>query len=405
MRLGERYLKIDVTYLTQGGFWLFLSQTAASGASLILAIAFANILSPEQYGIYRYVLAAAALLAIPTLSGINGALTQAVAAGKEETLHKAWKTKLSFGLISSLGALTGSIYYLINDNVVLSASFAIIAVFLPIMESYSLYSAFLHGRKNFKHDSIVHICIQIVAALSIIGVLFYTQNVVILVLTYFAFWTGGRMIAWFVVKKTQAPPTGGTDPRTIPFGMHLSAMSVISTIAQHIDRVFLFQHIGAAQVAIYTIALSMPEQLKALTKSINALLLPRFSTYSAETIRDSIWKKFGIMTAVLLGMIFLYIFAAPYIFALLFPQYSEAVIYSQILAISLVPVSTNVFLIALQALHKTKELYIINTIGPVIQVVLVIFGILFFGLIGAVIARVLARFTLGFLTVALYVRN
>ena len=56
LRWSERYSKTDMLYLVRGGFWLSLNHIAASVSSLILAVAFANLIPAETYGTYRYVL-------------------------------------------------------------------------------------------------------------------------------------------------------------------------------------------------------------------------------------------------------------------------------------------------------------------------------------------------------------
>lgn len=402
IRRLEHYLKVDIAYLASGGFWITLGQVVSSGASFILALAFANLLLPEQYGVYRYVLAAAALLAIPTLSGINAALTQAVAAGKEETLFVSWKVKFWFGLLGSLASLGASAYYLLNDNTVLSASFLVVALFLPFMEAYSLYTSFLTGRKDFRSNSVIHALIQIVAAAGVIGVLFITKNVVFLVLAYFAFWTLGRMAAWYFVRAALPPPQGGTDPRTIGYGKHMSTMGILGTVSQYIDRVVLFQYLGGAEVALYSIGIAMPEQIRALCKGAFELLLPRFSTQTSDSIRAGIWRKFWLMTAGLIAFTLAYVALAPYLFAIFFPLYESAVWYSQIFALSLVTLSAGVFTTALQARHETRKLYVINTLGPIIQIAMILAGIFYFGIIGAFVFRVIARFITAGITMLLY---
>lgn len=402
IRYLERLLKIDLRYLATGGFWLVVGQVAASGSSFVLALAFANLLPPEQYGVYRYVLAAAALLAIPTLSGINTALTKAVAAGKEETATGALKTKLVYGLLGSVAALLGSAYYLIQDNLVLSASFALVAVFLPAMEAFSLYSSFLVGRKEFRLSNILHATIQIAAAAGVIAVLFFTKDVVLLIGAYFVLWTAGRAAAWYFVAHHTPPASGGVDEHAVGFGKHLSAMGIIGTLSQSLDRVFLFQHLGGAEVALYSIAIAMPEQIRALFKGTFELLLPRFSNQSMTSIRGGIWRKFWLMSAGLLLAAGVYVVCAPVLFHLLFPLYTDGILYSQIFALSLLTLPAGIFVTALQAHQRTRELYVINTIGPILQIILIFTGIVLFGILGAIVARVSARFINAFITALLY---
>ncbi len=56
LRWSEKYIKTDMIYLVKGGFWLTLGQIISSVSSLLLVIAFANLLPKETYGIYKYFL-------------------------------------------------------------------------------------------------------------------------------------------------------------------------------------------------------------------------------------------------------------------------------------------------------------------------------------------------------------
>ncbi|MBX9765502.1 oligosaccharide flippase family protein [Patescibacteria group bacterium] len=401
----EKRLGIDVRYMVQGLSWLTIGQIATSASALVLAIAFANLVSPEVYGTYRYVLAVAGILAIPALGGINAALIQAIAGGKEETLTRALKTKLQWGMLGSLAALVGSAYYLINDNTVLAASFAVVAVFLPTMEAYNLFDSLLQGRKDFMRSSIINGILQIIAALGIISALLLSKDVVVLISVYFAFWTLGRFLAWHYVKKHLGPPQGGEDTRTIPFGIHLSIMSAATVVAQYADRVILFQYIGAAEVAIYSIAIAIPEQFKNGIKNIFALLLPRYSTQSEKSIRADIWKKAGLLAVFTLFITAVYIVAVPFVFPIFFPAYHEAILYSQIFALSFVAVVAGIFTTAQQALHKTRSLYIYNIASPILQIIAIVIGIFFMGIMGAILARVVTRLVMLAVSVVLYVKD
>jgi len=71
LRWSEKYTKLDMVYLTKGGFWMTLSQVSSNMLSLLLVIAFANLLPKETYGLYRYILSLAGMLNSLSLTGMN----------------------------------------------------------------------------------------------------------------------------------------------------------------------------------------------------------------------------------------------------------------------------------------------------------------------------------------------
>src|SRR3989344_3576832 len=120
LRWSEQYTKTDMVYLASGGFWLGLGQIVASGSVFLTSIAFANLLAPELYGIYKYVLSVFGMLAITTLFGMDSAVTQSTARGFEGTITPAFKEKMKWGTLGSLASLAIALYYYAQGNMTLT---------------------------------------------------------------------------------------------------------------------------------------------------------------------------------------------------------------------------------------------------------------------------------------------
>jgi O-antigen/teichoic acid export membrane protein len=169
-------------------------------------------------------------------------------------------------------------------------------------------------------------------------------------------------------------------------------MAVITTAATYLDRILIFHYLGTVQVAIYSVAIAFPEQMKAVLKIVQTLVLPKFSRRNKEEVKKSVriysWK----LGLAILMAILLYLVGAPYIFDLFFPNYTDSVFYSQLFALSLL---TSVAILpnaALQSQMAQKELYLCNTLTSLLQIAL-LFGLTrTFGLTGVIAARVIGRF-------------
>lgn len=391
LRKSEGIFRTDMVYLARGGFWLGTGQFITTLSSFILSVAFANFLSPDEYGIYRYILSTAVILTIPALGGIDTALIQAVARGYDGSLELAKKTKFRYGLLGGFAGLALGAYYLYQANTTLGFSFLIAGVFLPFMESLSLYDSVLQGKKNFKLSSLFASGSQFISVALTLALLLFTKNIPVLIFAYFASWTLCRYTALrYTVRKMHIE--GSTDPSLISYGKHLSVMGILSTIANYIDRFLIFHFVGAAELAIYSIAIAPPEQLKALLKNVQTLALPKYSERSLESVQKQLISKLTLISAVILVVVIAYIAAAPFIYEIFFPKYINAVIYSQIFSLSLVTIGASLAVAAMQA-HKTQEaLYRFNIWTSVIQIALVAIGVMTLGLIGIILARVISRF-------------
>ncbi len=400
LRWSEKYTKTDMVYLATGGFWLTIGQIVSTASSFLLAIAFANLLPKETYGVYRYILSTVGILSIPALAGMSTAATQAVARGYEGILIPAVKTKIKWGSLGSLASLAFAGYYYFHGDPTLTISFLIVAIFLPFMDAFTIYDALLQGRKIFKASVKYFIITQVVAASSLIATLLFTKNIFLILLAYFIPWAGFRFI-FFKITLKKYSPNDKKDPRAISYGKHLSIIGIVETIANYLDQVLVFHYIGAVELAIYSFAIAPPEQIKDLLRSVSILALPKFSQKPKEEIKKTMLGKTLKLTLLIAMGIAIYILAAPLIFKIFFPKYLSSVIYSQIFAISLVSAAATLPKSALRGHVAKKELYILSTAGSLIQIGLLFFFIYFYGLMGAILARVATRFLNSFLTLYL----
>ncbi|MCH7974062.1 MAG: oligosaccharide flippase family protein [Bacteroidetes bacterium] len=181
-----KFTRTDIKYLVRGGFWLSTKSIISIVISLFTAIAFANFLSQDIYGIYKYIITIIALLALSSLSGMGSSVTRAVARGYVGSLIPAIKTSIKWGLLGSLASIAISIYYFVNGNLLLGTAFVIASIFIPFRDSLSLYQSFLGGKKMFKKMSRYTIISNIVAAASLMAALFLTRNILFLVFAYLA---------------------------------------------------------------------------------------------------------------------------------------------------------------------------------------------------------------------------
>ena len=100
-----------------------------------------------------------------------------------------------------------------------------------------------------------------------------------------------------------------------------------------------------------------------------------------------------------------YILIAPLFFKLFFPQYIEAVIYSQIFSISLLTLPVLMFQTALRAQKMTKQILQLDMISSLSQILLTFFLVSTMGLWGAIIARCTYRIINLFASLVLFRKN
>ncbi len=387
----EHYTKTDMVYLAKGGFWLGVGQFVASGSAFVTSLVFANLLLPDTYGIYKYVLSIYGLLTISTLSGMDSAVTQAVARNYEGTLAPAVKEKIKWGLIGSILSILIAIYYFIQSNITLAISFSVVAVFVPFIESFDMYNSLLWGKKLFSTQVSYNVIKKIVSLAAIILTVFLTNNIYIILFVYFIFTTVPSVFIYFRTKKYHQQ-NNNIDPEAIGYGKHLSLAYIISTALSELDKILVFQYVGAVDLAIYTLATAPTDQIKGLFKNINSLAMPKFSERTPEDIKKNIWHKVRILTFSMCLIVIIYILIAPYFFSFFFPKYLSSIRYSQVLSLSLIPVVISGFIYTvLESQKAKKEIYQYNFYGNIFGIVILFPLVYFFGIWGAISSRVVTR--------------
>ncbi|MEK7658891.1 MAG: oligosaccharide flippase family protein [Patescibacteria group bacterium] len=391
LRWIEKYSKTDMVYLASGGFWLALGKIIFNVSGFLLVIAFANFLPKQVYGTYQYVLSVAGILAIPTLSGMNTAIVRSVARGYEGSLLPALKTQLRWGVLGGIAGLIIAGYYFLNNNIALTTSFLIVAVFVPLMNSFMIYEAFWIGKKRFDIQVKYSAIIRIVSTIALIASLLLTKNLIFIFLIYFASYTTLYFIFLQITIK-KIPPNAKQDPSVISYGKHLSLIDIVAGVASQLDKILIWYFLGAESLAIYFFAVSPVQQVRAFFKALRPLTLAKLSQYNNEKSKVTLLKKIVKLFPVIALIIVIYIFLAPYAYQVFFPQYMKSVLYSQLYALSLLSVPQILFIIFLTSQKKTKELYIFYSIFYFTQILLLAILLPLYGMLGAVIALTATQF-------------
>jgi O-antigen/teichoic acid export membrane protein len=387
---GETYTRTDMLYVVHGGFWLTLAKVVGMLTSLVVATALANLIPPEVFGTYRFVLSGAAILGAFTLTGMSSAITQAVARGYEGSLKRGVTDYLSWSTGMVALSIAVAVYYFFNDNYVLAISFLIVAGCNPLLNAFSLFSQFLSGKKDFRTQAFFESIADIVPAIALVLAVFVSDNPLIIVGVSFV---SGIIInvILHVFTLWKYRPNDSVDVETLPFVKHLSFMGVLGKIGENIDKVLVFHYLGAASLAMYAFAQTPVAQLKLFADIPVRIALPKLSERNYDELRTTLPRKTFILVGAMCLIALTYAVLAPFLFSLLFPQYVDAVIYTQVLAFSLAFTPSAMFASALTAHMKTRELYTSQAVLPFVKIGLFLALLPPFGIWGAIAATLFSQ--------------
>jgi O-antigen/teichoic acid export membrane protein len=205
-------------------------------------------------------------------------------------------------------------------------------------------------------------------------------------------------IGWRVRART-AHPEGVSSWREqwkycLPFG---TAM-VFNSVNVSIGALFIAKMMGPAALAHFTIGTYLQPVTNVVRNSLSDVILPEMASRAAKSQADplQLWRRTTVVTAIILfgASVLLARFADVLVVTLFSEEYRPAVLIFQIYLLVFLRQTLD-FGIPLRALNRNAPILHANVISLVVRVVLMIFAIPLWGLLGAVVAIVIARFAEG----------
>lgn len=389
LRSAERYTRIDMVYLAKSGSLLTGADAILAVASLAVSVLVAAFVPKETFGIYRYLIALAGIAAAVSLSGMNNAIARAVAIGREGSFVQSLWLQARFALVQVLVLGAVAAYYFIKGNTTYGISLTAIALISPAASVLNTYSAFLNGKKDFWRMAWWRVEGGLLQSAMLIAVIFTSPTVLGLVIAYFltSLLTNGFFL-WRTFKAYE--PKGPADQKDLTYGKHLSVMNAAGILAAQLDALLIYHLLGPVSLATYSFAVLIPDRLRAFAGFIPNSALPKLANRTPEERRATVGKRILLISLAMTGAALVYALVAPIGFKIFFPQYLDAIPYTQFASIFLLSAIPTYLFAVLTAEGSARSMYIVSLTTPFVKIIMSVVGILVFGIGGAIGARILA---------------
>ena len=395
----QGYSRTDMIYVAKGSFWLILGRAVVFILSFLVMIAFSRFVSKEFYGTYRYLLSLAGLISLFSLPGINVSLARSVAKGFEGSILPALKEKMRAGVLGSLILLGMGFYYFFHQNFVLFFALVIIALFFPLVNALVVYLPFWQGRKRFDIQSKYLVSAQLCASLVLIAAVFFSRDLLLVVISYFASFSLCRSILLHLTLGKVA--RSDKDPEMIPWGRHLTLMGFLANLADQLDKILLWHLLGAASVAVYSFAW-MPIQKMRGFFPVAQLALPKLSPKKISDTKQKVFRLFWQLFLVSCPLALGYMLVVPWLYRTFFPHYTASIAYAQVLSVFIIFLPVSLISTSLVAAARKKELYFMSVLTPLLKIILLLILVPLYKLWGAVYAIAASQFFNAALMIYLY---
>lgn len=390
LQSSEKYTKTDMVYVAKNTFWINANTTILTLGSFALSILFARFVPKDIYGIYQFTLSIGLILGAFTLTGMNAAVTQAVARGFDGVFKSAVRIQIKFATIPFFIGTLIALYYLLQNNLTLSIGVFLTALLLPLTNTLNTWSAFLAGKKKFGLSFFYNQLINILYYGGIIISILFSPTVLTLIgTTLFANFIA-NLIAYEHISKTYVE-NQTNENEALEYGKKLSLSSVLPMLALHIDNLLVFHLLGAQSLAIYAFASNIPERFMGFLRPLSSIAFPKLSEKSHANIKESVSGKIGkfFIVAIIWGLV--YIALAPLIYKIFFPQYLDSLPYSMLYVFFGVVSTVGTLPVTALFASRSSKIFQFNIINPIVNILCVLIGGYMFGIWGIIIGRIIGN--------------
>lgn len=292
-------------------------------------------LSQADFGQYQFAAVAMAALSFMALPGLDNAVMQSVARGSEALYRRATTTAFlaSFGGAALL-AIIAVVLKSHRPGALLPLLTA--AAFFPAYYGLTQWKSVLLARTRFPTWAAAESLVALTThGLLISAVLLDVRTLWVFVALYFAPAAAMNLIATLACWARMAEPgePGETDA-LFRYGLGASAVTVVSLIAEQVERIAIFLLLSPAVLAVYLAGDRLSELVRSVAQDGAAVLAPRFARMTAYEgkVERAIWL---ICMAAGIGIVVFAFTLAPPVLLLIFgPAYAPSIPFAQALLCS-----------------------------------------------------------------------
>jgi len=375
---------------------LGVSQIIVVLSGIVNSIIWARFISKETYGQYQLILSFVSIASSFAFTGLAQSLSISAAKNFDGNFIDIVKLKIKISILLAIFLFIFSLYYKNNDPDVANGILFMAALF-PLLQLKNVRQAWFNGKGWFRWLIGSNIFFSLIAVITLVlAVLLKTTS-----LNDLIFWRQGVvsvLICILLIIMMRWRTNTLKDNAIITFGLHTSAATLFACLIST-DKYFIHRYVSTADVAVYSVALIFPNQLKALFSIFNQIFIPKLT--SANNINEA-WMYLKpkllllIILFVLIGIIGFVLF--PIIIPFLFSEkYIDAIPYSKTLWLFFsMTAPLTYFSTALRAQQKTVFVYSISILHPLLLFILY-YQLISYGVWGIVNAKIIMYFIVSLL--------
>jgi len=394
-------LRDQLKYITRHGWVLAVSGFLSNLLALLVFVVYDRLGTVESYGIYTYVLAAASLVQITTLSGMASAILVGAAQNKPHILRSASRRRVKASLFLGCPVLllTGlfTMFWFPERKAVGYACLCLLPAF-PFMYSFTGVYSYLNGLRQFHWFALAQVFTNF---LNLIGVFLCLW-----------FWPGFPVLApmaWLLLKtifesglyvalvRRDRIPLLDQDRHLLSYGMKITLTGVTGTIETHVDRFIVGLIYGFQDLGIFGGGRAIVTPLRQVAQVYYQLYAPKLAQKSpADALRLTHRALAWALLAIIPGFALIY-WALPWLYETLLAKFGASGAYAQLfLVMVFVGVPWYFYYPFFQSQRQARREVIVRWTRSTLILIGMLVLLHFYGLVGVIYAEIVATAVMSF---------
>lgn len=389
---------------------LTIMKVATTLLTMLSTMLLSRFRTLEEYGIYSQLQLVITIVVTIFMIGLPNSINYFLAKADNKNERKSFLS-IYFTLCTIAGGLSGVILIFLLPIIESYFNNSLLSLFWYFLLLYPWTKIILSGIENILivfHNIKKLIIFKILYSLLTLGVIAVCWLLQISFYIYMLFFLATEIIFSLWVYKISADLVGGLKisfqlvkiKEILIFSIPVGLASIVGTISIELDKMMIGFFYTTEELAIYTNA-SKEMPVSIVASSITAVLMPQlvqlFKTEKKEKAIE-LWKKATSLAYIFIAFLSmaLFVFAHDVITILYSDKYLPGVNVFRIYALVLL-LRVTYFGIILNAIGKTKFIFVTSVISLVLNVVLNAVGYFTLGFIGPAVATFLSIAIMAFI--------
>lgn len=391
---GKRF-GFDAHYFVKNGALVSAAHGLNVLKGLITGYLVTRMFPQTMYGEYKFILSIIGVIGFIGLPGLPTALATAIARSQKISIASIARW---YGAISAVGSITllcciGLLPHWGRMDL-WPMLLAGALIFSPSAVSTNIFGGIIRGTGEFSRSFFATLISNILVSVAVLAMLFIKPSPLLLL----AFTSGIPAVVYLAMLIPYERRFRSTESQRPLIGraFNLSIATIPVSLSWYIDGLLISALFGLNQLALFSVALLIPEQVKIWTKELTPILFSRQAGGKDDAARRKKMHEAVIIGTIIMGAgILLYVLATPYLIPVLFPQYdaSQVIPLTNVAAITLLTAPASLYPQFLEARGLVKGVHWSNWSASIVFVIALFTLIPTFGPMGAVIARGMFRLT------------